>query len=240
VGGSLMAERTLSEILEDAFVRCRDLDAPLADRLRAFANEVRPTAPHFSAAVDALVQRLRESGAGTTAPKIGEPMPPFLLPDEQGRLVGLEDLLSEGPVAVAFHRGHWCPYCRINISALARAEGEIAADHRHIVAIVPDRQKFTAWLKADAKVPFPILTDMDNGYAMTLDLAIWVGEEMKRLMTNSGWNPAVSQGTDNWVLPIPATFIVGTDGIITARFVDPDYRMRMATEDLIAALRSAS
>ena len=100
-------------------------------------------------------------------------------------------------------------------------------------------QKFTTWLKADAKVPFPILTDMDNGYAMSLDLAIWVGEEMEKLMRSSGWNPTVSQGTENWMLPIPATFIVGTDGVITARFVDPDYRMRMAIEDLVAALRSA-
>lgn len=80
---------------------------------------------------------------------------------------------------------------------------------------------------------------MDSGYAMALDLAIWVGDELKELMTSSGWDPAVSQGTENWVLPIPATFIVGTDGIIAARFVDPDYRMRMAIEDMIAALRSA-
>jgi peroxiredoxin len=50
----------------------------------------------------------------------------------------------------------------------------------------------------------------------------------------------VSQGTDNWMLPIPATFIVGTDGIVRGRFVDPDYRMRMAIEDMLAALRSAT
>jgi hypothetical protein len=87
-------------------------------------------------------------------------------------------------------------------------------------------------------VPFPILSDMDNGYAMSLDLAFWVGEELKKLMISCGWDPAVSQGTENWVLPIPATFIVGTDGIVSARFVDPDYRMRMAIEDLVAALRS--
>ena len=234
-----MAERALSDILEETFVRCRDLEVPLADRLQAFANEVKRMGPHFAAAVDALVNRLMESGAGTTAPKVGEPMPPFLLPNEQGRLVGLEDLLSEGPVAIAFHRGYWCPYCRINISALARAEGEIAAERRHIAAVVPDRQKFTAWLKADAKAPFPILTDMDSGYAMSLDLAIWVGDEMKQLMTSSGWDPSVSQGTENWMLPIPATFIVGTDGIVTSRFVDPDYRMRMAIEDMVAALRAA-
>src|SRR5262249_36797434 len=233
------AERAFSEILEATFVRCRDLEVPLADRLQAFANEVRRLGPHFAEAVDALVNRLLESGAGTTAPKVGEPMPAFLLPDEQGRLVGLEDLLGEGPVAIAFHRGYWCPYCRININALARAEGEIAPGHRHIAAVVPDRQQFTAWLHADAKAPFPILTDMDSGYAMSLDLAIWVGDEMKKMMISSGWDPSVSQGTENWALPIPATFIVGTDGIITARFVDPDYRMRMAIEDLVAALRSA-
>ncbi len=234
-----MAERPLSEILEETFVRCRDMEVPLADRLQAFASEVRRMGPHFATTVDAFVDRLMENGAGKTAPKVGDPMPPFVLPDEDGKLVSLQSLLEEGPVAIAFHRGYWCPYCRININALARAEEEIGAERKHITAIVPDRQKFTAWLKSDAKAPFSILTDMDNGYAMSLDLAIWVGDEMKELMVSSGWDPAVSQGTEDWALPIPATFIVGTDGIITARFVDPDYRMRMAIEDMVAALRSA-
>jgi peroxiredoxin len=234
-----MTERALSDILEDAFVRCRNLEASLADRLQAFANEIQRLGPHFAATVDALVSRLAESDAGAAAPKVGEPMPAFLLPDEQGRLVHLDDLLGEGPVAIAFHRGHWCPYCRINIDALARVEEEVAAEHRHIAAIMPDRQKFAVWLKSDAKAPFPVLTDMDNGYAMSLGLAICVGDEMKHMMISSGWDPSVSQGTDNWMLPIPATFIVGTDGIVHARFVDPDYRMRMAIEDMLAALRYA-
>jgi len=235
-----MTESKLTDLLEDAFVRCRNLEVPLADRLQAFANEVRGLGPHFQTAIDALVNRLAQSNAGATAPKVGEPMPAFLLSDEQGRLVRLEDFLREGPVALAFNRGHWCPYCRINIDALARAEEEVGAEHRHVVAIVPDRQKFAMWLKSDAKAPFPILTDIDNGYAMTLGLAIYVGDELKQMMVSSGSNPAVSQGTDNWMLPIPATFIVGTDGIVRGRFVDPDYRTRMAIEDMLAALRSAT
>jgi peroxiredoxin len=235
-----MAEQSLSKILEEAFVRCRDMEVPLADRLQAFANEVRRMGPQFQTTVDALVERLMENGAGTTAPKVGEKMPPFLLPSEDGKLVSLDGLLQEGPVAIAFHRGYWCPYCRININALARAGEEMAAESRHIAAIVPDRQRFTAWLKTDARIPFPILTDMDNGYATSLDLAIWVGDGMKEMMVSSGWDPSVSQGTDDWALPIPATFIVATDGTITARFVDPDYRMRMAIEDMVAALRSTN
>jgi peroxiredoxin len=105
---------------------------------------------------------------------------------------------------------------------------------------VPDRQRFAAWLKSDAKAPFQVLSDMDNGYATTLGLSIYVGDELKRMMVSSGWDPSVSQGTDNWMLPIPATFIVGTDGIVCARFVDPDYRVRMSIEDMLAALRTAT
>jgi peroxiredoxin len=232
-------ESKVSDQLEESFIHCRNLDAPLADRLQAFGDELRRLGPHFVAAIDAMVRRLAASNAGASAPRVGEPMPTFMLPDEQGRLVRLEDFLSDGPVALAFNRGHWCPYCRINIDALARAQQEVAAEHRHIAAIVPDRQRFAAWLKSDAKAPFPVLTDMDNGYAMTLGLAIYVGDELKRLMISSGWDPSVSQGTDNWMLPIPATFVVGTDGVVHARFVDPDFRMRMAIEDMLVALRSA-
>jgi peroxiredoxin len=235
-----MSESKLSEMLEDALVRCRNLEVPLADRLQAFANELRRVGPGFATAVDALVSRLAESNAGATAPKVGEPMPAFLLPDEQGRLVRLENLLAGGPLALTFNRGHWCPYCRINLDALARAEEEVAAEHRHIAAIVPDRQRFAMWVKSDARAPFPVLTDIDNGYAMTLDLAIYVGDELKRMMVNSGFDPSVSQGTDKWLLPIPATFVIDTDGIVRARFVDPDYRTRMAIEDMLAALRFAT
>jgi peroxiredoxin len=235
-----MTEPQLGDLLEDAFVRCRNLEAPLDERLRAFGNEVGRLGPHFQTAVDTLVSRLAESNAGAGAPRVGEPMPAFLLPDEQGRLIRLADFLGEGPVALAFNRGYWCPYCRINIDALARAQEEVAAEHRHIAAIVPDRQRFAMWLKSDAKAPFPVLTDMDNGYAMTLGLSFYVGDELKNMMVSSGWDPSVSQGTENWMLPIPATFIVGTDGIVHARFVDPDYRTRMAIEDMLAALRSAN
>ena len=79
---------------------------------------------------------------------------------------------------------------------------------------------------------------MDNGYAMSLNLTIWVGEEMKRLIRDEfGHDIASFQGNDAWLLPIPATFIVGRDGRIKERFVDPDYRKRMAIDDLLTALR---
>jgi peroxiredoxin len=46
-------------------------------------------------------------------------------------------------------------------------------------------------------------------------------------------------GNDGWVLPMPATIVVGRDGVVKARFVDPDFRKRMEIDDLLAALKNA-
>jgi peroxiredoxin len=225
------------ESLDDVFAHVRDLDASLGEQLQAFAEGVRQHRPEFSAAVDRLVERLRHSGAGEAAPREGEPMPSFVLPDESGRLVSLEALLANGPIAVTFHRGHWCPYCRININALAKAHEHAKAAGGQIVAIIPDRQKFATELKLQSHVPFPILTDMDNGYALSLNLAIWIGAEMQAMLQGRQDLPTF-QGNDAWMLPIPATFIVGGDGLVRARFMDPDYRKRTAIANVLAAMRS--
>ena len=226
-----------AQALDDAFRRIRDLDVSLSEQLRSFAENTRQERPEFAAAVDRLINRLRQYRAGESAPKPGEPMPSFVLPDENGDRVSLDDLLDEGPVAITFHRGHWCPYCRININALAQAQKELAEGEGQIIGIMPDLQKFVAELKSQSNVPFPILSDMDNGYALSLNLTVWVGAELQKMLQERVNIPSF-QGNSSWMLPIPATFVVGRDGLIRARFIDPDYRKRMTISDLLAAMRS--
>jgi peroxiredoxin len=137
-----------------------------------------------------------------------------------------------------FYRGHWCPYCRLNVRAVIEAQDRIAALGAQTVAIMPEVQAFTEKFKSDANAPFPVLTDLDNGYALSLNLAIWLGTEIQQLLSYQ--DMANFHGNDGWVLPIPATFVVGRDGMVKARFVDPDFRRRMEIDDLIAALGSAS
>jgi peroxiredoxin len=223
--------------LKQAFEQARDLDGSMNERLGLFVGAVRKLHPETAAIVDRLVARLREHSAGESAPKAGDEMPPFMLPDETGRIVSLADLLAHGPAVITFHRGHWCPYCRISINTLARAQPRIEALGARMVAIVPDRQQFAAEMKSDSGVKFPILTDMDNGYAMSLNLAIWVGDEMEEYMRGIGRTLPVYQGNESWTLPIPATFVVDQSGRIKARFADPDYRQRMDVEQLVEALK---
>ncbi len=236
-GSPRMTTQTLVKNLTQAFEQARALDGSMAERLDVFADATRKLHPSTAAIVDRLVARLKEHGAGDDAPKPGDVMPPFVLPVENGRLVSLKELLAQGPVVVTFHRGHWCPYCRISISTLVNAQPRLEALGARMVAIVPDREQFAAEMKQDCNVNFPILCDMDNGYAMSLNLAIWVGAEMQEDMTKIGRELPQYQGNDSWMLPIPATFVVARDGRIKTRFVDPDYRKRMAVEELIDALK---
>jgi peroxiredoxin len=234
-----MPEASIAEILEETTERCRNLDAPLAGRLQAFADEVRALSTEFAETVDRMVDRLKAAGAGENAPKPGEPMPEFMLPDQNGHLVSLSELTARGPVVVAFHRGHWCPYCRITADALARIHESVRQLGAELVVITPEIERFNAELRSAVGARFPILSDMDNGYALMLNLAFYVGDEKKNLMTFAGWIIPPYNANDNWTLPIPATFVVGRDGLVKTRHIDPDYRKRMDVEAILAAVAAA-
>lgn len=226
-----------AERLKLAFQRCRDMEGTLGERLQAYATAGRDIFPAYSEAVDRLVVRLKENGGGENAPRPGETMPPFMLPDETGRLVTMDSLIGQGPLVVMFYRGHWCPYCRLNVGAVIKAQDRIAALGGQIVAIMPETQRYTQRFKSDSGAPFPVLTDLDNGYALSLNLAIWVGAEIQQLL--SYLDIPRFHGGDDWMLPIPATFVIDREGLVKARFVDPDFRNRMEIDDLIAAVRGA-
>ena len=110
---------------------------------------------------------------------------------------------------VAFHRGHWCPYCRITADALTRIHGAVQARGAELVVITPEIERFNAQLRSAVGARFPVLSDMDNGYALMLNLAFYVGDEKKQVMKFAGWNIPPYNANDNWTLPIPATFVVG-------------------------------
>ena len=228
-----------AERLRSAFLQCRDMEGTLSEQLEAYAAAGREIFPAYGEAVDRLVERIHENGGGENAPRPGEPMPPFMLPDETGRLVTLTSLIAEGPVAVMFFRGHWCPYCRLNVRAVIMAMDRIRAMNAQVVAIMPELQEYAEKFKAEAGAPFPVLTDLDNGYALSINLAFWVGDEKREAMKQSGFDIGAYNGNDTWMLPLPASFVVDTEGIVRARFIDPDYRKRMAIEDLLQAVRDA-
>lgn len=227
--------RTPREVIEALVESVRDDgDLPLNARLRRLSDAYREVSPAYVAAVDALVARLGAAGAGERAPRVGEAMPDFVMPDQDGRLQRLSDLAAAGPVVLVFHRAHWCPYCRVSMAALAEVQG--AAVGARIVAVSAETQTHTRSLRNEAGADFPFLTDMGAGYALSLGLAIWLGDELSGIHANAGRDVPAYQGGGGWVLPIPSVFVIDSDMTVRVRHVDPDYRQRMELAELLDAL----
>ena len=235
----MTSDKTIDEELADAFRRADALPASLDERLKLYLSDSRAILPDLEASYDRLVQRVAANLPDVAGPKVGEALPEFCLTDSHGTLVSLSTLLSRGPLVVSFNRGPWCDYCGLELHALSRAYPAIIDAGGEVVSIVPETSHYAQGLQASRGVPFRVLTDLDLGYALGLGLVFWVGEKIMTAYREFGIDLARFQGNNGWLLPIPATIVVGKDGIVRARFVDADFRHRMNMEDILHAVRAS-
>ena len=222
--------------LDEAFKKICATEAPLSERLALFTAAVEKHGRPFATAYQNLITQLKHAAAGVTAPTIGDTLPPFLLPDHTGRLRDLDTFLANGPMVVSFNRGHWCEYCELELLAFARAHAELAARGIQVVSIMPERGEYTRKVRSLTDETVTVLSDIDNGYALSVGIVMWLGDEVRALYQQFGLDIERYQGNATWFVPIPATFVLDGDGRVIARKVDPDFRTRMDIEDILLAI----
>ena len=219
-----MIESNVLDLIEAATQHALGLQAPLAEKLASVARRITELDPRFAAAVERFITRATQAGAGGSAPKPGVPMPSFRLPNQHHQLVALWDLLEKGPVAIIVIRGHWCPYCRVQIADIASVLEDAAP--LQFVFLSAETQGHAAPIRSELGGRGHYLCDTGAGYLLSLGLALWVEDAVAAMLADMGLDVPTYQNGTGWVVPIPALFLVGQDGIIRARHVDPDYRRR--------------
>jgi peroxiredoxin len=243
----LVVARTIANLAEEKLKELKNSLQPneqevghhdqLSSRLSSYRRESSLRRPDIAKAYDELVERLNMIDRGEVGPRLGETMPQFNLPDENGRLIGLTSLLRSGPVVISINRGHWCPYCKLDLRSLAEINGEIERLGASAVAIMPDSAEFTESYANKNSLPFPVLSDIDLGYALSLDLIFWVGDQIQALYRQAGIELEKYHGNDGYFLPMASKFIVGRDGLVKARQVNIEFRERMDPEAIVAHLQ---
>ena len=184
---------------------------------------------------DAYIRR-RKWGDRSQSQSWG-PHPEFELPSVEGRLVGSDELLGRGPLVLSFFRGGWCPYCTLELGALQEALPDIEAREASAVAITPDTGAAFAAVKRDNRLNFDILSDLDYGLALLFGIVFKFPDPIRDLYLRIGIDRGARHGNRHaWLLPIPATYIVDRQGIITHANVDPDFRRRMEPSEIIKVL----
>jgi len=211
-----------------------DLSRPLRERAAQRSN------PERQAQLEAMIQELERVQVQSVL-GVGDAAPDFSLreagSDEEVRL---STALRSGPVVLSFYRGQWCPYCNIEVRALQSIHEEIRALGGEVYLIGPETQENALKLREKTESTLPILFDHDAKvcrlYGLAFELPTFFQEAYR---ANGNDLPAANPGA-GWTLPIPATFVIASDGMLVAKHVDADYTQRMEPAAILEAARQAA
>lgn len=213
----------------------------LKEQTEAKVAAGRQANPDFMQGVDDIIEQSKAFLQGEDALKLGEQAASFTLPNQDGNLIALNDVLAKGPVVLTFYRGSWCPYCNLQLRALQARLSEIHDLGATLVAVSPQVPDESLTKNEISEMDFTVLSDQDAKVASEYGIAWEVPEflvEHMRVDRNLDLE-AINNGNGN-VLPIPATFVLSADGEVMWRYVDVDYRTRSEPDDIIAALKTLS
>src|SRR5438105_1829318 len=180
---------------------CRDMTTPITSTtsLTAATQELRSgLKTQLGTVLDRLDAGATELGARTWPTRaVGDAAPDFELPDARGGSVTLAGLRSDGPVVLVFYRGAWCPYCNLQLRAFQAALADIHAAGAALVAISPQTPDNSLTLAEQAKLAFPVLSDVGNGVARSYGLVFALGAADRELHGGVGIDLAAFNGDDS-------------------------------------------
>ena len=165
---------------------------------------------------------LKDTRIEGRALRAGDRMPDFSLRNQQGEMRRFADFLGDSTVVLNICRGGWCPYCNFEMKALADALPEIEAAGAKLVGMAPEDPDHAHDTASQHDIGIEILSDAGNAVSEQLGLVFTLAEELRPIYLAAGLDIPAYNGDDSFRLPMPATYIVGADGIIQADFVNAD------------------
>jgi peroxiredoxin len=184
---------------------------------------------------EALASRLPDPGI-----KVGERAPDFTLLNAYGNKVSLSDNLKEGPVVLVFYRGAWCPFCNMHLHILQQSVPLFEKYGARLITITPQTpDKSVEQIEKNA-LPFEVLSDLDSSVMKAYHLYFELDDELVKVYRKHGLDIEAFNGAGRNVLPVPGTFVIGSDGVVTAMHADLDYTQRMEPQAIIEALQKLS
>lgn len=214
---------------------------PLAQQLADYQAGFNQRAPAERVAVlEAATAQLRSTGIEAQALQIGAELPALTLPDALGQPVDLRALNANGPLVIVFYRGGWCPYCNLELREWQRLLPQLRQMGATLVAISPQTPDNSLSTAAKNELAFPVLSDSSLAAARAFGIAFTLNNELAELYSQVGNDLPTLNGNGQWVLPIPATYLIDAHGRVAMAHVEVDYRQRAEPARVLDRLRLSS
>jgi peroxiredoxin len=166
--------------------------------------------------------------------KKADKAPDFTLMGPDGKKYNLEELLKKGPVVLVFYRGQWCPYCNKTLSNLTDSLSFMESRGASVMAVSPETPTNILKTISKTKSTFPVLSDSGMQVMKAYKVQFEVDESTIKKYKGYGIDFNEANGSNGTNLPVPATYVIGQNGIIRYVFYNTDYRQRATVKDILA------
>jgi len=168
----------------------------------------------------------------------GMKTPVFSVRDIEGRDFRFDAGELDKPLVLTFFRGGWCPYCNLHLSELRLAEKQLKEMGFNIWFISIDKPELLLESLDDPNIGYTIFSDSSLDATRAFGLAFRVDDELNKRYLSFDIDLERASGEKHHVLPAPATYIIGVDGVINFAYVNPDYKVRLHPDVLLAAAKA--
>ena len=165
--------------------------------------------------------------------KVGDMAPDFSAKDQDGKTISLYKALQNGPVVMLFYRGQWCPYCNKQMSRFSDSLSMLTAKGASVLAITPETAENVKKTIEKTKSIFPVVEDQGLAIMKMYKVNFAVDEKTVLKYKGYGIDFNIANGGNGANLPVPATYIIGTDGKIRYAFFNTDYRKRASVIEVL-------
>ena len=173
--------------------------------------------------------------------KTGEMAPAFTVRTVDDEAFVFDPNGLERPAVLITFRGGWCPYCNLHLAELRHVVPELKSKGVDVLFLSGDRPELLySSLKRETQdeidgLGYTILSDADMEAARALGIAFRVSSSTLDYMEERGRDIEASSMDKFEALPVPAVYVIDSDGKVTFSFVEPDYKVRLPADDVLAA-----
>lgn len=169
--------------------------------------------------------------------KRGDKAPGFQGIDQNGENFDLSTQLEKGPVVLMFYRGYWCPYCNKQLAQMQDSIQFINERGGTVVAVTPEQPEYIEKTVDKTEASFKIIHDLDLTIMKTYGVEYKLDDAIdSRYKKKYDLDVAQVNGNNGTYLPVPATYIIDSDGSILFVFYDPDFKKRATVNEILKNL----
>ncbi|MBU2112444.1 MAG: AhpC/TSA family protein [Gammaproteobacteria bacterium] len=170
-------------------------------------------------------------------------IPAVSLTTADNQTVALTQLVQQKPSVLVFYRGGWCPYCNAQLAALRDITPQLNKLGYQLIAITPDSVASISKSLNDTggqKLNYTLLSDANFVASSAFGLAYYLDDKTAAAYKGKlGSLITTEAGTEKVVLPVPAVYIVNTQGEALFNYVHINYKTRLESELLLKAAELA-